>query len=242
MNFFKKDPWLSTQLNKPSFTVINVGAMTPTDGSFQSELNKITSQHGSLFIQCKVQTDNLEAIRLLEQCKFNLTDTNVVFKKEVNQISNIVRRNDQINMRSVNSSDKITVMSIANRNFKYSRFHIDPCISSENANKLKSEWVANYFKGERGDHMVVSEINGAVSGFVQLLVHDDHYVIDLIAVDRDFQRMGIAQSMLDYCDELYQKLKYSLVGTQISNIGSINLYLKKRYRFHSGKYVFHFNK
>lgn len=230
------------QIEKPAFTVINADKIDSTIRNFQNELKELRTLHQSLFIQCKVQTEDLNFIRLLEESEFNLIDTNVVFKKVLNhkRINGI--EDDRLIVRSANSADKKAVMSIANRNFKYSRFHLDPNISSQIANKLKSEWVGNYFKGERGDHMVVSEINGVVSGFVQLLVQEDHYLIDLISVDEDFQRMGIAQSMLDYCDKLYQNLQFSLVGTQISNVGSINLYIKHNYKLHSSKYVFHFNK
>lgn len=238
---FKNDPWLSEQLGKNAFTFFGKGFDSKNSELFRDELNYLNGEFDQLFIQAKVPVDSIDLVKLFEENHFNLIDTNVQFRKTLNENLQLSGHENEHEIRVADVSDKDQIKAIAYHNFLYDRFHMDPTISEEVANQLKSAWVGNYFTGERGDNMVVSVTDGVVSGFVQLLEKKDHYIIDLISVDRKFQRRGIASALLTYCDSIYQNLEYAVVGTQIANVHSINLYLKHHYLFHSSQYVFHFN-
>ena len=59
------------------------------------------------------------------------------------------------------------------------------------------------------------------------MIRKNEVVIDLIAVDKKFRKKGIASKLIKGMINYYRK-DYSIysVGTQISNIPSINLYEK----------------
>lgn len=239
--FFKKDIWLTEQLSKPAFTYQGGEIEVPNRMQFKTELHSLIGKFDNPFIQGKVNTDSINHVRLFEENRFNLIDTNVQFQKKLDYRLEDQALNRESEIRLATQADRESVMAIAYSNFTLSRFHLDPNISNEVANQIKREWVGNYFSGNRGDNMVVSVTDGTVSGFVQLLEKKDHYIIDLISVDKIFQRRGLASAMLKYCDFIYRNLDYALVGTQISNHHSINLYLKHNYQVFNSKYVFHFN-
>ncbi len=110
------------------------------------------------------------------------------------------------------------------------------------ANRIKAEWAANFFKGKRGDLMVVARREGRVVGFLQCLKSPDGtLVIDLFATDPNVRREGIATDMIVFGAEQTGNRGVS-IGTQIANTPSINLFEGMGFRIVSAQYVFHFHK
>jgi ribosomal protein S18 acetylase RimI-like enzyme len=132
-------------------------------------------------------------------------------------------------------------MEVARKNFVYSRFHLDRAVPNVLADKIKAEWVGNYFLGKRGDEMVVALVDERVVGFLQLLRRNENLIIDLIAVDASQRRKGIARDMIAYAESQYDDCSHIVVGTQVANIPSIRLYEKIGFRLRSSKYVFHYH-
>ena len=132
-------------------------------------------------------------------------------------------------------------MELANKSFKYSRFHLDSFFSNEVANNIKAEWVRSFFMEKRGDAMIVALIDNTIVGFLLLLQDDERITIDLIAVDSNFRGEGIAKDMIMYSQDCYKDLSFIRVGTQLVNRPSINLYENLFFRFIEAKYVFHYH-
>ena len=84
-------------------------------------------------------------------------------------------------------------MTIAEREYDVSRFHLDPGIPDDVARSIKRDWVDNYFTGARGDRMFVAEHDGEVAGFQLVLDTPEAAVIDLIAVAGSGARSGDRQ-------------------------------------------------
>ena len=74
------------------------------------------------------------------------------------------------------------VSSLAENSFIYDRFHKDIEIPNNMASDLKKRWVDNFFKGKRGNNLLVSDINGVLAGFILLIENKKEVIIDLIAV------------------------------------------------------------
>jgi len=51
-------------------------------------------------------------------------------------------------------------LDIAESAFVYSRFHLDPLVPKELANRVKREWIANYVRRQRGERLLVAEVDG----------------------------------------------------------------------------------
>ncbi|MGH1456360.1 MAG: GNAT family N-acetyltransferase [Alphaproteobacteria bacterium] len=219
------DPWLSEILKT---TVFRIGG--DDDGDTHPPLPT------PCFAYAKVKTDDTKSAKLLSDFGFFIVDTNVsfVFKKPLNFTS----FTSDILVRSARIDDKDKVCAIAETSFSLTRFHADPYIDNAIANRIKSEWAENYFSGERGDLMLVAEIDGEVVGFNQVLVRDDVAIIDLIAVERSAQGQGVGKALIY---DLQNRFDQICVGTQISNKHSIALYEKMGFHFHDSQYVMHYH-
>ena len=78
---------------------------------------------------------------------------------------------------------------------------MDPRIPGELADAIKARWAENYFRGERGDRMVVAGCKGRVEGFLQLLYGNEKtLVIDLIGVAKASRRRGLGRAMLAFAE------------------------------------------
>jgi GNAT superfamily N-acetyltransferase len=109
------------------------------------------------------------------------------------------------------------------------------------ANKIKSHWTGNFFKGKRGDWMIVMTCLGKVMGFLQLLSKDDTIIIDLIAVDKIHQGRGLAAGMIEFAAKQCGEWSRMQVGTQLSNVPSTRAYEKLGFRMYGSSYVFHYH-
>ena len=223
------DGWLSGVLEKPVYHV--------SGNALDISTRDIPEEN--CFIDAKASVEDLSSVKHLEDLGFRLIDTNVqlVRKSEPIKIQNY-------GSRFANESDEKSVCKVAGSSFTQSRFHLDQKIPRKIADKVKSEWAGNFFQKKRGDWMVVSEIDGNVVGFLQLLKKNEAtIVIDLIAVAPGHQGMGIGKSMISFainnCLEGNPKV---IVGTQIANTNSLKTYNNLGFRTSSAQYVFHLHK
>jgi ribosomal protein S18 acetylase RimI-like enzyme len=141
------------------------------------------------------------------------------------------------------AADCAAVRKVAEASFRFSRFHLDPKIPNDVADRIKGDWAENYFRGARGDGMVVAELDGEVAGFLQLLWSGPKLVIDLIAVAPHAARRGLARGMISFAwtkgtgDE--RGPSSMLVGTQAVNIPSCRLYEGLGFRLSAASIVMH---
>jgi len=190
------------------------------------------------FVDAKVEVSRLDEIHHLERLGFRLVDTNL--QLSLKQIS-CLSRSALKACRWATTEDEAEVTEIASKCFTYSRFHLDPHIPNSIANQIKASWAKNYFKGERGDWMVVAVVNGKVVGFLQLLLsNENHLIIDLLAVAPTYRGQGLGRAMIDYaacnCLPSLQKIQ---VGTQIVNTPALNLYRSMGFEFEQAEYILH---
>ena len=145
-------------------------------------------------------------------------------------------------MRSASAEDRGAVESIAREGFASTRFHLDPSFPQTFANEIKAQWAGNFFSGQRGDAMLVAEASdGAIAGFLQLLVRGPDLVIDLIAVSEKWRGKGVGGAMIEAAEAQFEQCSQYLVGTQLANAPSLRLYQSCGFSLKSGAYVFHFH-
>jgi len=230
-----RDGWLSEvfeydvfrlSINQPS----NVKGLSQ---HFRDELRK-----KPVFIYTKIPVGDIACMNLLENEGFRLIDTNIAFERPIRK-DEVISANMTVRFASAN--DEPQVLDIAGNSIKFSRFHLDPKITNEMANSLKEEWAGNYFHGQRGNEMVVSERDGHISGFLQLLFSGDILVIDLIAVSEEFRHMKIASNMIAYAEANLEGFNRIRVGTQVANIPSLPFYQKLGFSIINASYILHYH-
>jgi ribosomal protein S18 acetylase RimI-like enzyme len=150
---------------------------------------------------------------------------------------------DDSRIRFARPDDEKEVRALAGSAFQYSRFHLDPAIPAALAHRIKSEWAGNWFRGARGDGMIVAEDAGRVAGFLQLLWRGERLVIDLVAVDPASRARGLARAMIGCAAKRgtgdARRPAAITVGTQAANIPSVRLYESLGFRLRGSQYVLH---
>ena len=229
------DGWLSEIFK---FDVFQLSINEPSDVKALDQHLRDELQKKPVFIYTKIPVDDIACVHLLENEAFNLIDTNINFERLIGKNEAI---SDNMTVRFADAEDEPYVRSIAGNSIICSRFHLDPKITDEMAKSLKKEWAGNYFHGRRGDKMVVSEREGRIAGFLQLIFHGDMLVIDLIAVSSKFRRSKIASSMIAYAETNLEGFNRIRVGTQIANLPSLRFYEKLGFHIMNASYVFHYH-
>ena len=236
MEIFFKDHFLSHELGKDVFFL-----KSPLANISKDNFPALPS-----LVYTKVATSAVEEFQLAESLGFNLIDTNIQLyrKKDGGLIKGSIPQD--YSTRLSRPADSDYVGEIAQKNFHFSRFHLDPRISNEDADRIKQVWVENFFSGIRGDYMVVACYKGQPVGFSQILLkNNSELIIDLIAVDSRHQGIGLASAMISFLIvEIAPSLSANtriMVGTQISNLPSLSLYQKLGFEIISSNYVFHYH-
>lgn len=226
---FVHDPWLTKLFDRDVYRVSGKESISETLKTLQEK---------PVFLFAKVPTGDLQTVAFFEERGFRLVDTHVVLEKDWNLKTSMV---GSASLRFARPEDEEETALLSARNLTTSRFHLDPAIPRKVADQVKAEWARNYFRGLRGDQMVVALIQERIVGFLQLLFGDDRVTtIDLIATDIRERRKGIASDMIAFAEKQLSDFSKIRVGTQISNTASLRLYEKLGFRIVSSQYVFHY--
>ena len=232
------DSWMADILKRDVFRVTGDLSTGEAPDELEDALKK-----SPVFLYSKIPVESVDGMKFLQQKHFHLIDTNVVFEKESSLTAPL---DSPCEMREALASEESQVVALARQTFTQTRFHLDPQISLEQANNIKAEWARSFFKGKRGNQMIVAIQDEKVCGFLQLIYGEgDVLIVDLIGVDASHRRKNIARNMILYaessCGALQAdgKFKKVRVGTQIANIPSIRLYEGLGFKCASAQYVFH---
>jgi len=227
-----KDTWLGEILGLNAY---HLDAHSFT--ALQTKLTEFALQR-PYFIDTKVSCDDVIALTALQKHGFNVIDTNVTYELNFTQCNR--HQNSTYHFRYAEPQDAREVTNCAANSFVYTRYHLDPQISTEKAHLIKALWAGNYFKGSRGQKMTLAtHSDQQVVGFCQILEPDSQTrIIDLIAVDSNHRRQGLAQSMITFGLESETKI---VVGTQVSNIPSIRCYESMGFKQFKSQYVLHYH-
>lgn len=229
---FVIDPWLTKMIGKEAY--IAKESNDPISQSFIPE---------DAFIFCKIPTHNIEDLINLQCCGFRVIEIAIQFKRDVHNFSQLKPSTDEgVKVSFSTTTDQQAVEMIAGKSFTCSRFHLDPKVDKIVANRIKKEWAGNYFKGERGDGMIVARYEGAVVGFLQYLYRQGSLIIDLIAVAPPVARKGIGRKMIHFLIENGHQGTQGdtvIVGTQGCNIASCNLYESMGFKIQNTHFSLH---
>ncbi len=232
---FTADPWLSETMQMKCFSVAakrflhRFPSMSEQDLAGLFELERV-------FLFTKVPTSDVTTTKSLQATGFRLIDTQLVFTKAISQAADAAPPR----VRRVKPEDEEAVATIAAASFSSSRFHLDPSIEDSVADHIKATWVRNYFRGNRGDDMLVAVDNGAPAGFLLLLdAGKGILVIDLIAVAPNHYKKGVGSMMIQAAESMHKEFAHIQAGTQVCNIASIGLYEKLGFRLQASHYILH---
>jgi len=235
------DDWLTKIINKEAYKI--TFTRNNSQPETQNHLNILnqTIEKTPIFCYSKIPVVETDIITLIEKTGFHLVDTNITLDKLVIKKTKL---QGNCQLRYATPDDEKQIAEIARNNFQYSRFHLDPLFSKEIANAIKAEWTCNYFRGKRGNAMVVAIIDNHIVGFLQLIYghQKKQIIIDLIAVNSDYRGKYIATDMIVYTEKNAGEFTDIIVGTQIANVASLRLYERLGFKIFDSRYIFHYHK
>jgi len=217
---FRPDAWLSQQIGKPAYRWQGI------------TLNDLPP--GPCFCYAKVPETNHQEKKVLEDAGFTLVETSVIYQKQVSQVEASDPR-----LREARAGDCERVKQIAGCSFRLSRFHVDPKFSPGAGNRIKEAWAGNFFRGARGDRMLVAEESGDLAGFILILKKPRGVVVDLVAVDPAFQGRGLGPALLLAAETKGCRIT---AGTQKANTSSCRMYEKCGYKPSKSELVYHLHR
>jgi ribosomal protein S18 acetylase RimI-like enzyme len=233
------DAWLGAILGLPVYRVADAAALADILATEGSDAAAAWRQllAAAVFVYAKVPTDRPEVTQALEGVGFRVVDTNVTYDKPIPRGT---RAADQTDIRMARPEDQEGTVALARTAFRFSRFHLDPAIPAETANRIKGEWAANFFRDQRGEAMILAFAGGQPAGFLQLLVPEPRtLIIDLIAVAESVRRRGLAGRMVAFAEAAFPEAQRIVVGTQIANTPSVRCYEGLGFRLSASAYVLH---
>lgn len=241
VNNIIRDIWLEKILKKKVYKlVLDDNFLKKTKDKKSKEYKDIfeISSIKPVLIYSKIPTSSINKVKFLEKWDFNLIDTNIIFEKRVN-LNN--KKNSKYEIRFSTLKDEKKVKELSKKSFKFSRFHLDEKIPNKLADEIKYRWTENFFKGKRGDKMIVTIDENDIVGFLLLVEKKNNLIIDLIALDEKYYGKKIAEDMITFAENNIKNINKIIVGTQISNIPSIRFYEKCGFRKIESNYVFHYH-
>ncbi len=226
-----EDQWLAERLGVPALHL--VGTAAAHGAAPDAVVQKINAR--PLFVDLKASVDDNGTVAFAHAHGFTLIDTNLRFSAPRQALP----RANGWDVGFAKPDMEIAVGAIAERSFVFDRFHRDPATASR-AGVIKRDWARNFFQGGRGDWMVVAVRDGTPVGFL-LLLHSasGDLVIDLIAVEAACAGQGVARCMISYAADHCDVSGAVVVGTQVANTRSIQLYEGLGFRLQAAQYVFH---
>ncbi len=193
---------------------------------------KQAKKYGVDFISCAIKS-NSDASQLTT-AGFKLVDSLVNLQIKTNDLSDISAMPD--NIRHGKICDIKSCEDIAKNVFKYDRFHRDDKISNNIADNIKAAWIKNSIMG-RADAVFCAYDNindGKVIGFNACMLSGKYAVIDLIAVDQDFQGRSVGRDLINAMAIFYRdKAKYIKLGTPLSNKAALKFYKSRGFEITS---------
>jgi ribosomal protein S18 acetylase RimI-like enzyme len=215
----RRDAWLSGVLGFDAWnaTVESVDALP---GSGPRALQTV-----------KLAATEAAAVGELEARGFRVVDVNVTFER---------KGFDGLAVSAVavaTPAQHEALLRIAGTCFRYSRFHLDPMVPRDAADRVKREWVRSYVEGTRGLELLAA----GTEGFLAVLeAPDGARVIDLVGVAANAQRRGVGEALVAAFGSRHGSDGRTLrVGTQVANVPSVRLYEKLGFRIVSASFVLH---
>lgn len=228
---FEADSFIGAILDKDSWRITDTRLVSP----------EVFRGGPDSFCYAKVDCSAISEVQALESAGFHLVDTNVTLEWQNSESRQPTHQDKNYEVRMADSADAKATEELAAQGFVCSRFHLDPMVSDRMASEIKRQWAGNYFKGQRGDWMIVANHHDTIVGFNQILRRDDALIIDLIAVHPDHRGKGLATAMIRKAAIACGGWQRMLVGTQIANIPSLCAYQKLGFRMRGSSYVFHYH-
>jgi GNAT superfamily N-acetyltransferase len=199
----RKDNWLSERFGHPVFTVEG------PEGPDESE--------GPAMYQARVPAEDVATLTALQAAGMRVVNVTATLTADP---SKPIPAGD-VEVRSAGAEGDDALLDVAQRTFRFSRFHLDPDVPDEVADRIKRDWVWSYLNGKRGDELLVAVSDGVPVGFLCVLGN----VIDLAGVAPETRGLGAGRALVSaFHERSAGRFEAVEVGTQAANVRAMVFY------------------
>lgn len=190
-------------------------------------------------VSCRLSNNDLRESMFLEAHGFRFIE--MVLHPRLDLFQYSVISEDKLHIALADAADLDELEHIAQVSFEFERYHIDPRLSSEYANRRYSKWVNNSYYDGVQDLYKVMHGEEIVAFFITENRDANHVYWHLTALAPRRRRQGygyrVWMAMLNY----HKLHGCRFVNTTISvrNLPVLNLYSKLNFRFESPEMTFH---
>lgn len=217
---FKKDKFITKKLGINSFISKN----------FQNINNLKKPFFLTIKNDKKIKKNLLIKYKNIFECEL------ITFQKKI-----ITKKKPNCDCRIGKLKDKKQILRISNEKTSNSRLAQDLSLPLKFRNNYRKAWVENFYRGKRGDLIVVAHKKNIIMGFLLLIKKNDKLRVDLIVTKKIYQKKGVASSMINYTNNIFlnSKIKNIVAGTQSNNFGALKFYKKLNFVKKKKEYIYH---
>lgn len=196
---------------------------------------------GINYVFCPVNANDLPTLRVLSACEFELIETRCHYHRPL-----ALAPNERYATRLATHDDIKSLARAAQVMINpFDRFHADPAISVEDADRLMARWVEASIAGGFADATVVPDVDKP-EAFCTAKFHREHWagwglrlsqpVLSAVAP----RHKGWYVKIISELDEHLRSIgaEHSFLVTQITNNAVIRCWEKLGYGFGKGEHVF----
>jgi len=197
-------------------------------------------ERGDRHVSIRLDARELPAVQAVEALGFRMVDGIQRFVFDLAGAQVPTWDEAAVPVRDAVEADIPALRELSANGFVYDRFHNDPVIPSETADRLYGVWIENAILGKTGCAVLVAECDGEPAGFFLLgedtsapeLLGEGVGTLVLITVSGRFRRRGVARTLswasLRRLGE--RGNRFCEVGTQIANRPATAVYLDAGFR------------
>lgn len=215
-----EDTWLSDRFGHRVFSVRTAGALSDCASPAT--------------YQARIDVADIATVEALERAGMRVVNVMVTLRCDPAAVPGEPRE-AAVEVRDADPEHDLVLLDVAARAFRYSRFHLDPAIPNQVADRIKRDWVRSYLDGVRGEQLLVAVADGEPVGFLAVLAreHDGRRVrvIDLVGVAPEARGSGVGTALVRrFHEESRGHCAAVEVGTQLANVEALQFYERLGYR------------
>ena len=196
---------------------------------YQIDFNKVDNWCIRNNIDCVYylkDLSNSDKSDIEELNNFMLVDTRVEFKLNIENLSTEHDFGREIRVRSIGNHVKNELLVISDNNIINTRFYNDKNFESNLVKKMYQIWITKSCT-DSSTTVVIAEYKNRIVGFITFSNgFEGVSTIGLVAIDKDYQRLGIGSNILNECIKLcIERERTTLtVATQLNNHPAVKFY------------------
>jgi len=207
----------------------------------ETVLKKIQAELKLEYIITRIKASDVALSMALEINGFRIIDGILTFMRDLNQAPPVEENINKNLIVEFGCQDRVEeIIKLAEKMYIYDRFHNDPLIPKERADKLHGVWLDNSCKKRVVDEVIIGVLNGKLAGFVTCKLHRKLEEITglkvgtivLVGTSPEFRGQSVAYTLTIESLKWFKRkgIRFVEVGTQISNIPASRLYEKAGFK------------